>query len=690
MKGRHTTAVAVLAALATPAIWANDNTPVLLPAHGIYGLPDKISGSLGPLPPYINKDFISAIGYDTGAPTDAINWFRSETSRLFPAMVIDTVNPTNKSRTYAVSMQITRADEYSVNKPDGNVDVYLPLAVNVYFTNILTGEVLYSATHTRYMNLTLTQASYTSGKAAGDIQQAFRDNLKQLTTAVLEQAQHEFKPLQISATVVDSWKGDYILNKGVDAGIGVGDELVSVDGSGLKIIQSGKTYAVGVLTLGKIHTGDQLSFFSTASAADVKKPRVLILDADTPEDYPGAYASTQFSQSLGSQAAFTILPVNPNFQAVLNDAAMNQGLQQSEVTQQRALPNYYLRFKVLRPVMYELPSNHQFAKARVYRTLAFAELVDATGRVVYATQAENKILDPVIEGGMAFDPKDRYKVLYANLINDLSKQFASGVKFSSTSLSVTQATGKDVTVKDSLNVLTPNQSVRVYRTLKSIHGVNEPVLVPIWDAQVQTRNGTDVTAALVLPSGDTSQSLSVNANEDTVFVDGTGSVNASNVSFSLCDSSRDIGTIPVPAMSDVVYFSLGSNFKLPFFAGQYVVGGNHKNLPDALTQYANAGFAKPVLMPNLTTNKCIQPLVKVAETSRTCKGDGFCEVKLQVLSGIQVFQGQDKGMKKALGVEDVISNAPEKDIDTYVSYHALLKTIELMPQVISQADLNQF
>lgn len=681
--------VALTFGLGLSHVYAASNSPALLPVHGIYGLPSKQAGVVStPLPSYISSDFLAAIGYDVGVPTDAINWFRSETTRLFPISVIETVTPENKSRTYAVSMQITRADQYSVNKPDGNVDVYLPLAVNVYFTNILTGEVLYSATRTRYTNLTVTQAAYTAGTSKVQIEQAYRDNLKQLTTAVLEQANTEFKPLQISATVTDTWKGDYIVNKGVDAGIAVGNELVSADGSGLKIIQSGKTYAVGVPTLGVIHKGDQLSFFSTVAAADVKKPRVLILDADTPSDYPGSYAATQFAQSLGSQASFTIVPVNPTFQAVLNDISTNQGLQQQEVTQQRQLPNYFLRMKVLPPVIYELPSNHEFSKARVFRSVAFAELVDTSGRVVYATQAEDRILDQVVDGGMAFDAKDRFKVLYANLINTLSKQFIKDVKFSTVELPLGQGASKEVTVKDQVGLLATGESIRVYRKLTSIDGVSEPVAVPIWDAQVTDRHGSDVNASLVLPSGDASHSMDVDGKNDVVIVEGSGTSSASNLAFSLCDTVNDIGTLHLPAINDVSYFALGANFKLPYFAGHYAI--DNKTLPDALGQYANVGFAKPVVVANINTAMCLQPLVKITETSRSCKGDGFCEIKLQVAAGVQVLHGTEKGVKKVLSVDDTISNAPEKDINIYESYHALLKTIELMPQAISQIDISHF
>lgn len=663
--------------------------PVLLPAHGIYGLPAKSGGTLvNPLPSHISPDFISAIGYDSGPPIDEIGWFRAEMVRLFSSAVVDSVTPQNKYRTYAVSLQITRADEYSVNKPDGNVDIYLPVAVNVYFTNILTGEVLYSSSRTGYFNLTETQVNYSAGKSKSRIEQAYRENLRGLTTAILTQASVEFKPLHISANVTDEWNGYSIINKGIDAGIAVGNELVNQDGSGLKIIQSGKTYAVGVPTLGVVHKGDELSFFSTAAANDVRKPRVLILDADTPADFPGAYASTQFSENIGGKSSFSILPVNPDFQAVLNDVSENQGLKQEEVTQHRVLPGYFLRLKVLPPVEYELPSNHEFGKVREFEGTAFAELIDASGRVVYATSAEERLDDQVISGGMAFDIKDRNKILYGNLLDTLSKKFIKDVRFSNSELSLKDVSPDKVVVSDHAGLLALGANVRIYHKLDSVKGIADAVMVPVWDAQVSERNASDVVLSLVLPTIQSSRPLPLDAMKDSVIVEGSGTSTVSRLAFSMCDVSRDIGGIHLPALNDVAYFSLGSSFKQPFFSGNYIVGGGNRSLPDAVADLSHAGFSKPVSVLTTATPLCLEPLLKITETDRKCTSEGVCDIALSILAGIQVLHGDVKGPKKALSVDVKIGNAPQDGLDAFEARRALLKVIELMSQAVAQIDTN--
>lgn len=674
--------------------------PALLPAQGIYGLPGKGSdGALtAALPPHISADFLTAIGYMSGAPTGAIHWFQSEAKRVFPTSVIATVTPQVKHRTYALSLQITRADTYSVpSRMNATVDVYLPLAVNIFFTNILTGEVLYSTSRTKYTVYTTSQANYDSGQYKGPVQQAYRDALKELTTAALEQAVREFKPLRMTAKVLDEWKGYYVLDKGMDGGIATGNELVNASGAGLKIINAGRSYAVGIPTLGDIHKGDELSFFSTVAAADVRKPRVLILDGGTQEDYSGAYAATQFSESLGTRASFTILPVNPDFQAVLNDIASNQGLKQAEVTQKRALPNYFLRFKVLRPLVYELPSNRNYGRAQVFDVSGFAELVDQSGRVVYATSAQTDITDTLVEGGKSFDQADRKKILYGNLLKSLSDRFVQNVRFSRSELFVQKTDGDKVVVSDQAGLLAPGQNAKIYRQV-SVKGIAEPVLVPIWDAQVKERQGNDIRLELLLPMLESGKPVAVN-EKDVLAVNSAGNTTSSRLAFSLCDTVADIGTLHLPSHSmteekdsdlkDITYFSLGEHFKQPFFVGHYIVGAGGKPLAEALANFTYAGFSKPVSVPVSQTSLCIKPLLKVVETSRKCAaGAPTCDLGINVTTGIQILQGDKKGPTKLFGMNAEINQAPAKDVDAFEARKVFLKTIELMPKAISTIDVS--
>ena len=66
------------------------------------------------------------------------------------------IDAKNRYRTLAVSVQVTRASRFEVNKKDGTRDIYLPLTLSLYFSNPLTGEVLQSFNQTRVTTFTST------------------------------------------------------------------------------------------------------------------------------------------------------------------------------------------------------------------------------------------------------------------------------------------------------------------------------------------------------------------------------------------------------------------------------------------------------------------------------------------------------------------------------------------------------
>ncbi len=667
--------------------------PFLLPARGLYGLPEKTGNDIKlPLPAHIHDDFLTAIGYKQGAPVEAINWIQSKVKELFGASVIDTVTKNNKFRTYAVSLQVTRADQYSVDKEDGTTDIYLPLGINIFFTNIFTGEVLYSASKTIYTNLTETQDNYRSRKSSGRIQAAYQKNLKEVLTAVLTEASEKFNPLQISARVVGDWNGYLILDRGVDSGIAAGQEMIKESGEGTRILYSGKTYSVGGSPdLGEIKKGDMVSFFSTASASDVKKPRVLIIDADSPSDISGRYASTQFAEELGAKASFTIIPVNPSFSEVLRDVASNQGLKQDEVTQNRELPNYFLRLKILKPVVYELVSNQSFGKQRVFEGTAFAELLDKTGRVLYATEVHEEIRDTIVSNGMAFDLRDRQKILYGNLLKTLSEKFIKDVRFSRNELSIQKVTDEAVVIKDQAGLLAINQNARVMHKLGKYGDIQEAILVPTWDLNVVERTESTATLQRDLPTQGKGLAIETNGDDLVVVESSSGKNSQSRLSFSLCVESQDIGTIKIQELKDIAYFAIGEALQQPFFGGDYPVSANSKGLAAETASFDKYGFKKSDKPAAVTIPPyCLSPLIKVTETSRKCAGEGSCDVKLNIIAGIQILSADKvKGPKKILSVDYEISNAPEKGIDLFLKRRVLVKAIELFPEVIKQLDVSK-
>jgi len=591
---------------------------------------------------------------------------------------------------------VTRADQYSVDKSDGTTDIYLPVAINIFFTNILTGEVLYSASNTSYVLLTETQVDYKNGQSKQKILPAYKDKLFQVIKDVLTDASKNFTPLEIKATIVEEWKGYFVLNKGIDSGISVGQELNKENGAGLKIIYSGKSYSVGVPMLGEFKEKDELSAFTTMTVSDVKKPRVMIIDADTPPDMPGAYASTQFAEELGGKASFIIIPVNPDFSNVLQDIASNQGLQQTEVTQKRELPNYFLRLKVLTPIVYELATSQDYGKQRVFEASAFAELLDKTGRVLYSTVVHEEIRDTVLTNGMAFDLQVRNKVLYGNLLKTLSNKFIKDVRFDRNELKLQKVTSKnngadyqaEIQLFDQAGLLATNQNVQIMHRLENISSIEEKVAyIPTWSAHVAERNGN--IATLQSDMSMSNSFIQIQESTDFALIESSGKSTQSRLSFALCEESKDIGTINLPELKDVAYFSLGNVFHQPFFGSDYSVSAKHLTFEKEMESFENSGFKPREKSVPIAPQYCLSPLLKVTEIDRKCSESGLCEFSLNIIAGVQIISAAKiKGFKKLLGIDYKVTNVPLGSLNLFLKRKIFLKSIELFPDVIKQLDLS--
>lgn len=656
--------------------------PALLLVPGVYGLPTDAGAKGG----HIHPDFLRAIDAVEGRSPDQVNkHLKSRFDEAFSQERIDRITPATKYRTYAVSLEVIRADQYQVMRPDDTVDLYLPVSVRLYVTSILSGEVLFSQALTSYRNLRVSRETIGTKEGGDIVHAAYRENLLSLVDKVIAETREKFRPFQISARVVRREAGLFVVDRGMDAGIARGVELVNAAGEGIRILHAGKGYAVGELTLGEIREGDELAMYATTAAADVVKPRALVMKADSPSDLPGNYAAVLFSENLGSRAAFTVVPVNPDFQAVLQSLATTEGLQQSEVTQKRVLPDYFVRLKVSEPVLYEAPTSKGFSTLRILSGSAWAELLDAQGRVVYVTRANEQIEDQIVDGGIAFDAADRRKVLFGNLLKTLGDQFIRDVRFKQDALKVAEVSDLHVSVTDPLHRLSTGQDFRLYRSLSLPSLGAEPVLVPIWDMTATDRKGEEMALEYQLPISVQKERL---RKGDIGLLQMTAEASGQPASATLCPSLQDKGSVLVPDIRALAYFAFGSGSQLPYFGGDIVLSEEFPTLAHERERLRNAGFAKGMKETPVVPGICLQPLVKIDELSRSCdSASGLCDVELQFVAGVNLLSGNAPIGKKILVSKSQLKHVPHASSELFIRTQAALKLFPLLADSVRQLDI---
>lgn len=582
----------------------------LYPIRGVYFAPGG-----GPRGDLVDPDFRAVIGDAERA------YFEEAFRRRFPDAARK-LDAQTARRTFAVSLQVARASRYVVPKVDGTVDVLLPVTASLYFTNVFTGEVLYASTETLISPAQLMPAQARAGSAR--VRELFGQTFRELADKLIEGAAKRFKPVQVSARVRGRSNELAILDVGSDGGLAADDSLVDERGAELRVISVGPGYAVAEAVLPPVSTDTTYRKVLNGTLADVKKPRVLPIVDEAPPWFPDDALIQLFSDALGSSAPVSLVPVNRTFQGVLNTIASTTDLSQQKL-RQRELPAFFVRLHVPEPITYERKTNLAYKTLRVTETLAWAELVDGSGRILYAAVGRDQIEDEITER-MALPLPARREVAVKNALLALAKQFA-GMRFDHLELPVSSRDGA-LTVKDDRGLLGPGATVRAFRSIGKVSGVKGEVLVPTFELSVNDVSDgiATLSPALAIVAG----SPEVRQG-DRVVVDGVAARRASHRRFGGCGEAESLGKVALPPMGSLALNRFASGYAAPVYGPglEAAVGGLVRG---------GTGFKEDLKLSTPAVELCVQAAYKVDLLEPEC-GAGTCADVVTLAMGYRVRRG---------------------------------------------------
>jgi hypothetical protein len=307
----------------------------------------------------------------------------------------------------------------------------------------------------------------------------------------------------------------------------------------LRVEYAGQNYAVAIPVLGTPKGGATFSRPGTMALSDVKKPRVLALVSDGNTDLSEAVSTRLFTDKLGSCAQFATLPLNANFSQVQASIDSHTGIGHA-VSGNRALPDFFIRMVLPAARNYTLATNLDYKTRQSYQAWAFAELLSRDGRVMYAADVNQRI-DDTVTNQSGFSVADRKEVVLKNALTELADRFNKEVRFTPVTLKVSDASSDSFVIDDSGMVLQPGDTVRVYHDAGRPGGIAENALVPMWDANVTSRDGSKVTAAPVLLVAGKPPRPS---RGDVVLVDSVANAGAGAQRLAFCPSDKNqIGSV---------------------------------------------------------------------------------------------------------------------------------------------------
>ena len=124
-------------------------------------------------------------------------------------------------RTFTVSFHVTRATSFSVDKGNGNHDLVASVTAGLYFTNVLTGEILTTLSRSVVSRAVVPNNS-NMGEEKGKL---FGQALETLIGDLVTEAARNFSPTVVDAKITDRTGNLLVLNAGYSKGIQTGDSL---------------------------------------------------------------------------------------------------------------------------------------------------------------------------------------------------------------------------------------------------------------------------------------------------------------------------------------------------------------------------------------------------------------------------------------------------------------------------------
>lgn len=532
-------------------------------------------------------------------------------------------------RTFVASVHVGRATAYRVDKGNGNAEVVATVGASLYFTNVQTGEILKTVTETVVSRAVVDNAQPQDVVARQQFDRALRDLMKTL----VERGAKEFKPTALDVKITDMPGDLLVLDVGHRRGVQVGD-LLSDDASQLiRVVYTAADYAVAKRELAnQLQPGAVFRKYLSQAADGRVRPRTVIYVETQPADYGREYLAQMFAEMLGDKAPLSIVAVNTNF-AQLLDTVTQQATLSTDDTSKRTPPGLVVRLRVAEPIVYEARTNLDFQRLRHYETLAFADVLDAQGRILFSATGKDTIDDTItnlIGPGM----QERREVSVKNALMHLAQKFGTLTEPRRDRAEIVADGSGTPAVVGTGKVYAPRQLGVVLRPASVNLGKGQQkILLPTTEATVEP--GAD-PVRLPLLSGLSIQQPAAPIQVGQLFeVQHFGTPPRSAQQFRLCaESPESLGNTRTPSLVALATQALSQQMPGMFYAPE---------MPAEIDQLIHPGnnFSSkvPWQVPG-SLPVCVQPVERVNVAEAQCPG-ATCERPMTARYTLRLRKGAD-------------------------------------------------
>lgn len=509
------------------------------------------------------------------------------------------------SRTFAVSFHVTRASSYLVDKGNGNSDLVATVTASLYFTNVLTGEILTNITDTVVGRAVISNSSQINNEK----DTLFGEQLDKVMSVLIDDAARNFNPTVIDIKVTDQVGKLLILDAGYNKGVQVGDSLNDSSDQLIEVIYAAEGYSVAQPILAdNVGTGAVFQKYMSHAADGKVKPRTVVLVEALPEKFSKEYITQIFSDAVGGRAPLSMIQVNPGFSSLLQTVVQQASLSLHD-TARRKTPDLFIRLRVPEPIIYEAGTNLDFKTVRHYETLAFADIVDTSGRVNFSAIGKDVINDDITRN-IGPGITERREVSVKNALTDLANQMAKLSELRREQTEVSASANGDVHTNGTGKVFSPKQKGIILHKAKVQFGqASQQVWIPMTEASVESiQDPNQIRLGLGFPFNKESEKLSPG---DVFEVQRLGATPRTTQTYVVCGPSESLGTILTPSFMDIAHHALGSKMPGMLYAPSVIESANDLIGPAT-------GFASRVEWKMPQPGMCVQPVERVTAGEDVC------------------------------------------------------------------------
>jgi hypothetical protein len=556
----------------------------------------------------------------------------------FAGQVTERILKADRNRSLVISLHIVRARHYSIAKPNGTQDVYVPITGSLYFTNPISGEVVLALSSTAKPVQTLSSSD---SDIVRRIDALYVKGYESLQKELIAQAKGKFSPSIIETTILSNPLGFAQTSIGTRGGLSQGDQLYPIDDSvPMRLVSCDADSCVGSRPIGEIAKGAVFIKRSSGKLVSLSKPSIFVR-LTSPEPALASVWAQVVAENLGEKAPFTVVFVNPDFQYLLTGITAQNEISMQDILN-RDPPDLVLDVAVDPSIHYKLPTNLDYKSVVGVTGRAVASIVDRNGNVIYSTTALDAIDDEVTQN-IDFNPEDRAEISTKNVLIALAERLATEFKPADLRF-VVSGSGENLKLEDKARVLRPNQNYTLYREVP-IAGPSKRMLVPI--AKVKSgRTGGVAKEIRIVGASLSPEKVSPMAGDVVIVKSVISKAVSTDAAVGSCGSAENRGQIELPNVDKKVLMGLSGGLQLPFLA----------NEPVASVQFlfdGSSGFRRDrngsdspqdeVASPDY----CISAIQRIEAAERICQND-ICQIPVSVRLGASLKKGENSVALKAV------------------------------------------